>query len=126
MCIHKINDCKKRYQKIKIVQKIRKVYYTTTLFGPLVLASRCYCGDNGHKIGTPFKKLIVTINSYKKCLPVISWNKKHSSKQVVPVTCTLEKHFLQLRSLKVCVCFFFRQSKKSALYFGLYVSSLHF
>ena len=35
------------------------------------------------------KKLRITINFYKKqCIPVIKWNQKHLSKQVVPITHT--------------------------------------
>ena len=38
------------------------------------------------------KNLRVTINFYKKhCLPVVTWNKNNVSKQVVPITYTLEK-----------------------------------
>ena len=34
----------------------------------------------------------VVVNFYGKlCLPVFTWNKKHSSKQVLPKTHTLEK-----------------------------------
>ena len=40
------------------------------------------------------KNLRATINFYQKwCLSVIAWNKKHLSKQVLPVTNTLEKKF---------------------------------
>ena len=38
------------------------------------------------------KKLLVTINFYKKVfIPIITWNKNHSSKQAVPITYILEK-----------------------------------
>ena len=37
----------------------------------------------------------VTINFYEKqCLLILIWNEKHSSKQSVSITCTLEKKFL--------------------------------
>ena len=40
------------------------------------------------------KNLKVAINFYKKhCLPVVTWNKNNLSKQVVPITYTLEKSF---------------------------------
>ena len=40
------------------------------------------------------KALIVAINVYKKlCLPVITSNKKHSSKRFIPLSYTLEKRF---------------------------------
>ena len=49
------------------------------------------------------------INFHKKqCLPVITWNEKHSSKQVVPI-----KYTLHLALVKVCGSFLFRQSKKT-------------
>ena len=57
--------------------------------------------------------LWVTISLYKKeCLPVITLNKKHSSKQVVSMIYTLGKNFLQLLLFKVCEMFLFRQSKE--------------
>ena len=38
------------------------------------------------------KRFVATINFYKKlCLPVITWNRKHLSKQVLPITCNMEK-----------------------------------
>ena len=37
--------------------------------------------------------LCVTINLYEKCLPVIRWNKDHSSKQVVSMKHTFGKGF---------------------------------
>ena len=39
-------------------------------FGTLVLALYCHCGD-------------------KKYLPIVLWNKKHLSRQAVPIRCTL-------------------------------------
>ena len=57
--------------------------------------------------------LWVTTSLYKKeCLPVITWNKKHSSKQVVSILGYLGKTFLHLPLLKVYETFLFRQSKK--------------
>ena len=57
------------------------------------------------------KNLRVTINFYKKlCLPVIIWNKKYLWMQVVPISYTLEKSFLQLALLKVRELFLFRES----------------
>ena len=54
--------------------------------------------------------LWVTISLYKiECLPFITRNKKHSSKQVVFI---LGKTFLQLLLLKVYETFLFRESKK--------------
>ena len=44
----------------------------------------------------------VKINLYKElCRPVITWNKKLSSKQVVSMIYTLGKDFLELILLKV-------------------------
>ena len=44
------------------------------------------------------KNLSVTINFYKTLLrlAVITWNKKHLSKQVVPMTITLEKTLFKI------------------------------
>ena len=42
--------------------------------------------------------MAVAINMDKKsCLIIITWNKKHSSKQAVPITYTLGTSFLKLR-----------------------------
>ena len=39
------------------------------------------------------KNFTVTVNFFKEqYLPVVIWNKKHLSKYVVSVTCTLEKN----------------------------------
>ena len=59
-----------------------------------------------------FTNLWVTINLYKKCRLVITWHKKHSSKQVISMIYTFGKDFLQLLLLKVCETFPFRQSNK--------------
>ena len=59
------------------------------------------------------KNLKVTIKLFLKkyCLPVVTWNKNNSSKQVAPITCTLEKRFFAVPILlKVCELFLFRQS----------------
>ena len=67
------------------------------------------------------KNLRVIINFYEKlCLPVITWKKRYLSKQVVPITYTLEKIFFQPEF------FLFRQSEKLDVYFGLSESSLLF
>ena len=68
----------------------------------------------------------LTINfCQKQCLLVITWNEKHSLKQAVPITYTLEKSFLLLLLLKVCVVSFNRV-KKLVLCFGLFDSSFNF
>ena len=61
------------------------------------------------------KNLRVMADIYKKqCIPIITWNKKYLSKQVVPITYTLEKRFFAVPTfLKVCELFLFRQSKKT-------------
>ena len=52
------------------------------------------------------------MNFYEKlCVPVITWNKKHLSKQAVPITYAFGRCFLQLLLLKSCESFLFRQSK---------------
>ena len=68
------------------------------------------------KIRTCFKTLVsknaitwwlekphrLTVNFYKKrCLPVLTWTIKHSAKQLVSITCTLEKKLF-------CSCYFRR------------------
>ena len=40
------------------------------------------------------------MNFYEKCLPVITWNKEHSSEQAVPVTYTLEKSLFVAATFK--------------------------
>ena len=46
------------------------------------------------------KNLGVTMDFYeKRYLPVITWNKTHFSKQVVPITCTLGKMFFEAAAL---------------------------
>ena len=52
-------------------------------------------------------------NFYKKhCLPVMTWNKKHLSKQVIPIKYTVEKSlFAVAMLLKVCKSFLLRKSK---------------
>ena len=59
-----------------------------------------------------FTNLWVTIHLYKKCLLVITWHNKHSSKQVISMIYTFGKDFLQLLFLNVCEAFLFRQSNK--------------
>ena len=69
------------------------------------------------KYGLPFKILVLISRTQQhngctktlgdtKFLPVITWNRKHSLKQVVSITCTLVKDFF-------CETFLFRQSKKA-------------
>ena len=53
---------------------------------------------------------------WKKSLPVITLNKKHSSKQVVQITYRLQG-FSQLLFLEFCQSFLFSQSKKRVVYF---------
>ena len=60
------------------------------------------------------KKLMVTINFYKKqSLQVIRWNKKHLLKQVLQVTYTLEEKFFAVVTFEVCESFLFRQGKRT-------------
>ena len=68
---------------------------------------------------------MVTINFHKKqCLPVITWNKKHLSKQFVTITYTREKKFFAVASFKGLELFVFSHSKKSCSILGWYESSL--
>ena len=54
--------------------------------------SRCHFKERSNMVVTP--NLWVTICFYKKeCLSVITWNKKHSSEQVVFIIYTLTKEF---------------------------------
>ena len=68
------------------------------------------------------KNLRVATNFYKKlCIPVITRNEKHLSKQVAALIHTLGKFFfLELLLLEGCELFLFRQSEKLAVYFGLW------
>ena len=50
-------------------------------------------GSKKTKIWWFKKTLRVSINFYKKCLPIITWNKKHLSKQIEPTMHTLQKTF---------------------------------
>ena len=84
----------------------RKFKKWNIYFRPLVLAGlELYRGDNGHKIQTASKHLfqrtqqhgdctkpLVMLNLYKKqYLPVITWTKRYSSKQVLSMIYTLGK-----------------------------------
>ena len=72
----KNKECKKRYHKksaTKVFQACVALFWN--LASALVLALHCY-------------KLLE-----KKRLPVITWNKKYSSKQVAPITHTLKEIF---------------------------------
>ena len=53
------------------------------------------------------KNLRITINFYieKLCFRVITWNRKHLSKQLVPTTYILEKTYFAVASFEVS-CFF--------------------
>ena len=54
------------------------------------------------------KNLRATTNIYKKeCLPVIKWNQKHSSKQVVQMPYTVEKKFLVAATFEALWDFYF-------------------
>ena len=50
-----------------------------------------YCGDNGSKMRASFKTFITKLLVITS---VITWNKDHSSKQVVLITCTLGEDFV--------------------------------
>ena len=56
----------------------------------------------------------------------VTWNKKHSSKQVVSMISTLGRDFrlLQLLILKVCEILLLTKNKKLVVYFGLYQSKI--
>ena len=74
-----------------------------------------------------YTKLYVTISLYKKeCLPVITRNKKHSSKQVVSMIYTLGKDFFATATFQGYRDVSFQTVKKLVVYFGLCESSLHF
>ena len=69
-------------------------------------------------------KLRVTSFYKKQCLPVITRNKYHLSKQVAPIKCGLEKRFFSATILlKLCESFLFAE-RKNRVYFGLYKFSL--
>ena len=62
----------------------------------------------------------------KECLPVITRNKKHSSKQVVSMIYTLGKDFFATATFQGYRDVSFQTVKKLVVYFGLSESSLHF
>ena len=70
----------------------------------------------------------VNLSLYKKeCLPIITRNKKHSSKEVVSMIHTLWKGFFATATFPRFVRRFFSDRvKKLVVYFGLCESSLHF
>ena len=73
------------------------------------------------------KNLRVAINFYKNLyLPVVRRNKKHLSKQILPISTTLQKIFLQLLLLEFCESFLLKQSKKVVVYPGKCKFSLDF
>ena len=58
--------------------------------------------------------LKVSINFYKKqCLPVITWNKKHLSKQLLTIKYTLEKMLFAVATFEV---FFLDRVKNLVIY----------
>ena len=61
----------------------------------------------------------------KQWLLVLIWNKKHSSKQVVPITYTLEKKFFAAATFEGLVSSFFSDIVKKLIYFGLHESFSH-
>ena len=64
-------------------------------------------------------------SSSRKGLPVITWNKKHSLKQVAPITYTLEKKIFSRHYFWTLVSRLFSfRVKRIVVYFGK--SSLHF
>ena len=72
------------------------------------------------------QSLWVTINLYKKCFPLITWHKKHSSKQVGSMIYTPEKYLFAAATFKAFVRRFFSDRvKKFVVYFGLHEPSLH-
>ena len=68
------------------------------------------------------RNLRFVINFYKKHnLLIITWNEKYSSKQVAPISYTLEEVFLTAAIFERFVGRFFKQRvKKFAVHFGLY------
>ena len=100
---------------------MRASYMRELRFGNLVLALHCYSGDK--KQNTDFfqitcfaenknmaveKNLRVATNFYKKlCIPVITRNEKHLSKQVAALIHTLGKFFFwSCYFQRVVSCFF--------------------
>ena len=73
------------------------------------------------------KALRVTINFYEKILAVITWNKKHSSKQVKPIVFILEKKFFGAPTFERFLSpFISERVQKIAVHFCVQGSSLHF
>ena len=59
-----------------------------------------------HTLSSQNNLKVATKNCKNKCLLVVTKNKKHSSKQVLPITYTLEKESLLLQLFKVVSGFF--------------------
>ena len=59
----------------------------------------------------------------KECLPVITQSKKHSSKQVVSITYTLEKRVFAAATLRVCrgIVSFLKSKRTSSLLSSFWV-----
>ena len=64
------------------------------------------------------------IVSWKNCLPVVTWNKKHLSKQIAPITYTHEKNLFAVANFVIFVSCFF--SDRVKIYLDLFKSSLSF
>ena len=90
-----------------------KKYKATPLHGCILKLLHKYCTvivEVTYKIQTLFKtrkqqhggwKKEVTVRFYGKwCLPVITWYKKHSLKQVLPTTYKLDKTFFAATTFK--------------------------
>ena len=93
---------------VKVTYKIRSTFKTRK--------QQCQYGD--------WKKKELTVEFYGTwCLPVITWNKKHSSKQVLPKTYTMDKKSFAAATFEGL---WFVHIKKCKVYLGLFEFSLHF
>ena len=84
----------KKIQQKKLLRKFKDLCFSLTFF-----ISR----KKEHKEHTSMvviKNLWVSINLYKICLSVITWNKKHSWKQAVPIVYTLGKKVSAVATFK--------------------------
>ena len=75
----------------------------------LALVLQCYCGEKVKQ--TSFKTLVSKQtttwwlkklhSNNKLCLPIITWIKKHSSKQVASISYTLDKKVIAVDTLRI-------------------------
>ena len=104
---------------IKQTWKLRNIHQKTIIwidYPHKTFHQHDFCRASWVTVNQHIFKSSLTINfCQKQRLLVILWNEKHSSKQAVQITYTLEESFLQQLLLKVCVLFLFIKSEKTGI-----------